>query len=69
MPVGWLAMPVGWLVIPVEGARGQGGERTGWMRLRRARMRRLLDCCENTFKDVFDRIDTMLDDHAENKSS
>jgi len=50
-------------------SEGQGGERTGWMRLRRARMRRLLDRCENTFKDVFDRIDTMLDDHAENKSS
>ena len=27
-------------------------------------MRRMLDRCENTFKDVFDRIDAVLGDHA-----
>ncbi len=49
-------------------SEGQGGEGTRrmWIRLRRRRerMRRMLDRCENTFKDVFDRIDAVLGDHA-----
>ena len=48
-------------------SESQGGERMvrtrqrreSWMR--RERMRRMLDGCGNTFKDVFDRIDAMLD--------
>ena len=44
-------------------SEGQGGERAMRMRIRqrRERMRRMLDGCGNTFKDVFDRIDAMLD--------
>ena len=48
-------------------SESQGGERMvrTWQRreswMRRERMRRMLDGCGNTFKDIFDRIDAMLD--------
>ena len=38
---------------------GRNGENVG--RIRRERMRMMLDGCGNVFKEVFDRIDAMLD--------
>ena len=54
-------------------SEGQDGERTERIQLRTERirlrlqregMRRMLERCENTFKDVFDRIDAVLGDYA-----
>lgn len=51
-----------------EDARKTWGSGLNSMCQRKERLRRLLDRCENTFKDVFDRIDAALGDLREDSS-